>query len=72
MNCPKCQSLIPDAIVAAHLGGKGGLTRGKVKARTPEQARKAALIKWKNWRKAKRVAARNAKMLSNLQSEHAK
>lgn len=35
----------PAAVALGSLGGKAG--RGKAKARTPEQARAAALARWK-------------------------
>lgn len=44
MNCPHCNTHIPDDLVrseASRLNGQAG--RGKSKARTSEQARKAAM-----------------------------
>jgi hypothetical protein len=44
MNCPNCNTHIPDDLVrreGARLNGQAG--RGKSKARTSEQARKAAM-----------------------------
>ena len=39
------------AVLLGHLGGKAG--RGKVKARTSEQARKAVNVRWAKMRDAK-------------------
>jgi hypothetical protein len=55
MNCPHCQQPIPDDLVrseGARLNGQAG--RGKAKARTSEQARKAAMAGvLKRWEKMK-------------------
>lgn len=54
MNCPNCNTHIPDDLVrrdAARLNGQAG--RGKAKARTSEQARKAAMA---GVRKRRRIA----------------
>jgi general stress protein YciG len=39
--CPKCQSKIPDALIAEHLGRKGGQTTGPTKARDSAKMREA-------------------------------
>lgn len=55
MNCPNCNTHIPDSLVrseGARLNGQAG--RGKSKARTSEQARKAAMAGvLKRWEKMK-------------------
>ena len=53
MNCPHCNRNISDKAIARHLaskgGRKGGLTTGKAKARTPEQARAAVAVRWEKY-----------------------
>jgi len=44
------------AVSLGRLGGKAG--KGKAKARTPDQARAAALIRWEKWRSKKDEAKR--------------
>jgi len=51
MNCPHCKKQIPAKSAAAALGKLGGLATGPRKARTTEQARKAALARWEKFRK---------------------
>jgi len=46
MNCPYCKKQIPAKSAAAALGAIGGLATGPRKARTTEQARKAANARW--------------------------
>jgi general stress protein YciG len=46
MKCPKCKTKIPESLIAAELGRKGGKTKGANKARTSEQASKAARARW--------------------------
>lgn len=46
MKCPHCGKTITAHRAAALLGARGGRATGPRKARTSEQARKAALASW--------------------------
>lgn len=47
MNCPKCGVAIDTTDLAKALAAKGGRAgRGHAKARTTEQARAAAKVRW--------------------------
>lgn len=55
-KCPHCGKAINPAVM---LGAAGGKAKGAAKARSPEQARAAALARWSRRRaaaKPKRVA----------------
>jgi hypothetical protein len=41
----------PAAVELGRLGGKAG--RGKAKARTSEQARRAVMVRWENYRRVR-------------------
>ncbi len=43
MKCPNCGHRIKPAAI---MGAKGGQATGSKKARTPEQARAAAMARW--------------------------
>ena len=49
MSYKKKANVISDYM--AKLGRKGGSTTGKPKARSSDQARRAALVRWEKWRK---------------------
>jgi len=51
--CPHCNQPLSISLFTGFLGSKGGTTTGPTKARTREQAQKAAKARWKKWRAEK-------------------
>jgi hypothetical protein len=53
MNCPYCEKDIADSVVRAYVSSQNGKAgRGKMKARTSEQMRAAARVRWEKRRKS--------------------
>jgi hypothetical protein len=46
MDCPHCGKDIADSIVRTYVSSQNGKARGKKKARTSEQMRAAARVRW--------------------------
>ena len=53
MNCPYCEKDIADSVLRAYVSSQNGKAgRGKTKARTSEQMRAAARVRWDRRRKS--------------------
>ena len=46
LRCPHCNHVLNVSLFTGFLGTKGGTTTGPTKARTREQAQKAAAARW--------------------------
>lgn len=63
-KCPKCKSPLPSYLVdTREAGGKGGRATGPQKARSTEQASRAARARWE-----KVAAEKNKKPLDGITS----
>jgi len=46
LRCPYCDHALSVSLFTGYLGAKGGTTTGPTKARSREQAQKAAAARW--------------------------
>lgn len=50
LRCPYCNHVLSVSLFTGFLGAKGGKTSGPTKARTREQAQKAAAARWAKYK----------------------